>query len=45
MGFADRLKAIVGVKTNAALDKAEVDPGQVFDYSYNQQLEQIVQLR
>ena len=45
MGFADRLKAIVGVKTNAALDKAEGDPGQVFDYSYNQQLEQLAQLR
>jgi phage shock protein A len=45
VGFADRLKAIVGVKTNAALDKAEGDPGQVFDYSYNQQLEQLAQLR
>lgn len=45
MGFADRFKAIVGVKTNAALDKAEGDPGQVFDYSYNQQLEQLAQLR
>ncbi len=45
MGFADRLKAIVGVKTNAALDKAEGDPGQVFDYSYNQQIEQLAQLR
>lgn len=45
MGFADRLKAIVGVKANAALDKAEGDPGQVFDYSYNQQLEQLAQLR
>ena len=45
MGFADRLKAMVGVKTNAALDKAEGDPGQVFDYSYNQQLEQLAQLR
>jgi phage shock protein A len=45
VGFADRLKAIVGVKTSAALDKAEGDPGQVFDYSYNQQLEQLAQLR
>lgn len=45
MGFADRLKAMVGVKANAALDRAEGDPGQVFDYSYNQQLEQLAQLR
>ncbi len=26
-------------------DKAEGDPGQVFDYSYNQQIEQLAQLR
>jgi phage shock protein A len=32
------------IKTNAALDKAE-DPGQVMDYSYQKQQEQLQQLR
>jgi len=34
----------LGMKANAALDKAE-DPGQVLDYSYQKQLEQLQQLK
>ena len=45
MGLFDRLRAISAVKGNAALDKAEGDPGQVFDYSYNKQLEELGKLR
>ena len=33
-----------GIRVNAALDKAE-NPGQVMDYSYSKQLEQLQQLR
>ena len=32
------------IRANAALDKAE-DPGQVMDYSYTKQIEQLQQLR
>ncbi len=44
MGFFSRLTNLVRMRANAALDKAE-DPGQVMDYSYSKQLEQIQHLR
>ncbi len=44
MGFFSRLLTFLRIKTNAALDQAE-DPGQVMDYSYNKQVEQLQQLR
>jgi phage shock protein A len=44
MGIFSRLFMFLGIRTNAALDKLE-DPGQVMDYSYSKQLEQIQQLR
>jgi phage shock protein A len=44
MGFFSRLTNIFRIRANAALDKAE-DPGQVMDYSYSKQLEQLQQLR
>ncbi len=44
MGIFSRLANFLGIRVNAALDKAE-DPGQVMDYSYNKQVEQLQQLR
>src|SRR5713226_1913541 len=44
MGFWSRLTTFFRIRANAALDKAE-DPGQVMDYSYTKQLEQLQQLR
>src|SRR6266487_1136908 len=44
MGFFSRLANVFRIRANAALDKAE-DPGQVMDYSYSKQLEQLQQLR
>ena len=44
MGLFSRLMTFLRIKTNAALDKAE-DPGQVMDYSYQKQQEQLQQLR
>ncbi len=44
MGFFSRLATLFRIRANAALDKAE-DPGQVMDYSYTKQLEQLQQLR
>ncbi len=44
MGIFSRLASFFGIRINAALDKAE-DPGQVMDYSYNKQLEQLQQIR
>jgi phage shock protein A len=44
MGFFSRLANIFRIRANAALDKAE-DPGQVMDYSYSKQVEQLQQLR
>ena len=44
MGFFSRLTNIFRIRANAALDKVE-DPGQVMDYSYSKQLEQLQQLR
>ncbi len=44
MGFFSRLATFLRIRANAALDKAE-DPGQVMDYSYSKQLEQLQQLR
>src|SRR5216684_3168017 len=44
MGFFSRLTNIFRIRANAALDKAE-EPGQVMDYSYSKQLEQLQQLR
>src|SRR5579864_4310896 len=44
MGFWSRLATFFRIRANAALDKAE-DPGQVMDYSYSKQLEQLQQLR
>jgi phage shock protein A len=44
MGLFSRLMMFFRIKTNAALDKAE-DPGQVMDYSYQKQQEQLMQLR
>lgn len=44
MGFFSRLANFFRIRASAALDKAE-DPGQVLDYSYTQQIEQLQQLR
>ncbi len=44
MGFFSRLATFFHIRANAALDKAE-DPGQVMDYSYSKQVEQLQQLR
>ncbi len=44
MGIFSRLMNFLRIRTSAALDKVE-DPGQVMDYSYNKQLEQLQQLR
>ena len=44
MGIFSRLAALFRIRANAALDKAE-DPGQVMDYSYNEQVKQLQQLR
>src|SRR5579859_3166363 len=44
MGFFSRLTNIFRIRANAALDKVE-EPGQVMDYSYSKQLEQLQQLR
>jgi phage shock protein A len=44
MGIFSRLTTLFRIRANAALDKAE-DPGQVMDYSYSKQLEQLQQLR
>src|SRR6266567_4743396 len=44
MGFFSRLATFFNIRANAALDKAE-DPGQVMDYSYSKQVEQLQQLR
>lgn len=44
MGFFSRLMNFLGMRANAALDKAE-DPGMVMDYSYQKQLEQLQNLK
>jgi phage shock protein A len=44
MGLLSRLATFFRIRANSALDKAE-DPGQVMDYSYNEQLKQLQQLR
>ncbi len=44
MGFFSRLATFFRIRANAALDKAE-NPGQVLDYSYTKQLEQLQQIR
>ncbi len=44
MSIFSRLATFFRIKANSALDKAE-DPGQVMDYSYSKQLEQLQQLR
>ncbi|HLL80306.1 MAG TPA: PspA/IM30 family protein [Ktedonobacteraceae bacterium] len=44
MSIFSRLANLFRIKANSALDKAE-DPGQVMDYSYNQQVEQLQKLR
>jgi phage shock protein A len=44
MGLFSRILTFLRIKTNAALDEAE-NPGQVMDYSYNKQVEQLQQLR
>ncbi|HVB26010.1 MAG TPA: PspA/IM30 family protein [Ktedonobacteraceae bacterium] len=44
MGFFSRVSNFFSMKANAALDKAE-DPGQVMDYSYSKQLEQLQALK
>jgi len=44
MGILSRLATFFRIRANAALDKAE-DPGQVMDYSYNEQVRQLQQLR
>ena len=44
MGLISRLINVFRIRAHAELDKAE-DPGQVMDYSYNKQLEQLQQLR
>src|SRR5215470_6247036 len=44
MGIFSRLTNLLRMRANAALDKAE-DPGEVMDYSYSKQLEQLQQLR
>ncbi|HEY7418093.1 MAG TPA: PspA/IM30 family protein [Ktedonobacteraceae bacterium] len=44
MGLFSRLMTFFHIRASAALDAAE-DPGQVMDYSYNKQLEQLQQIR
>lgn len=44
MGIFSRISTFFKVRANAALDKAE-DPGEVMDYSYSKQLEQLQQLK
>ena len=44
MGIFSRFINLIRIRANSALDKAE-DPGQVMDYSYSKQLEQLQQLR
>ncbi len=44
MGFFSRVSNFFSMKANAALDKAE-NPGQVMDYSYSKQLEQLQNLK
>jgi phage shock protein A len=44
MGIFSRLLTFLRIRTSAALDKAE-NPGQVLDYSYNKQLEQLQELK
>ena len=44
MGIFSRIATLFRIRANAALDKAE-DPGQVMDYSYNEQVKQLQVLR
>lgn len=44
MGLFSRLLTFLRIRTSAALDKVE-NPGQVLDYSYNKQLEQLQDLK
>lgn len=44
MGLFSRIAQFLRIRTSAALDKAE-DPGEVLDYSYNKQLEQLPKIR
>lgn len=44
MGLISRLINVFRIRASAELDRAE-DPGQVMDYSYSKQLEQLQQLR
>jgi phage shock protein A len=44
MGFFSRLLTFFRIRANAALDKAE-DPGQVMDFSYQEQLKQLQNLK
>ena len=44
MGLISRVTNLFRIRANAALDRVE-DPGQVMDYSYTKQLEQLQQLR
>jgi phage shock protein A len=44
MGIFSRITTFFRIRANAALDKAE-DPGQVMDYSYSKQLEQLQQVK
>jgi phage shock protein A len=44
MGFFSRLMNFLNIRANATLDKVE-NPGQVMDYSYTKQLEQLQNLR
>src|SRR5260221_14732429 len=44
MGIFSRISTFFKIRANAALDKAE-DPGQVMDYSYSKQLEQLQELK
>lgn len=44
MGFFSRLALFFRIRSHAALDNAE-NPGQVLDYSYSKQLEQLQQMK
>lgn len=44
MGLFSRLLTFLRIRASAALDQAE-NPGQVLDYSYNKQLEQLQELK